>query len=100
MTPFSPVGDTVNIAVTAASQALLLTSLGATSGTVRLVNIGNQTIFLKFGTSGTTTTTAAGFPLMPNTAEIFAFGSNAITHVAVIAATTGSTLYATSGQGV
>lgn len=98
MQPFSPVGDTVNVAVTATSQALALTSLGTMGGSVRIGNIGTQTVFIAFGSSSVTTTTAAGIPILPNTVEVFALGG--VTHVAAIATAVGSTLYATSGQGV
>lgn len=98
MSPFSPVGGTVNVAVTATSQALALTSLGTMSGSVRISNIGTQTVFIAFGSSAVTTLVTTGLPILPNTVEVFALGG--VTHVAVIATAVGSTLYATSGQGV
>lgn len=94
---FSPVGTTVNVAVTGSNQYLAMTSLGGMGGTVRLANVGNQTVFILFGTGVVASTTTTGHPILPNTVETFDMG--AATHIAVIAGTTGSTLYATSGQG-
>lgn len=97
--PFLPVGVTVNIAATAASQVLALTPLiNNFIGSLRLANIGSQTLFVAFGTSNTTVTAANGVPLPTGLSELFHF-SEGITHVAVIAAGVGSTLYATSGNG-
>lgn len=96
--PFTPIGSTSNIAVTATSQVLLVPSIGNTSGTLRIINSGSQTIFLNFGSSAAVATVAAGMPMLPNTVETFASGQ--FTHIAVIAPATGSTLYITSGAGV
>lgn len=89
---FSPSGNTVNVAVTGTAQNLALT---AGSHNVRLANIGPQTLFLRF--DGVTATVSNGMPMAPNTVEMFAKGSAST--ISVIAATTGSTLYATSGDG-
>lgn len=92
---FSPIGDTVNVAVTASAQTLTFTAppSGQITGNVRLVNDGAVTVFVRF--DGVTATVANGLPLLPGTVEMFG-GAAA---VSVIAAATGSTLYATCGQG-
>jgi hypothetical protein len=90
-------GNTVNIAVTASDQTLTLTqTIPATKGCqIRLVNSGTQTVFVRF--DGTTVTTSNGWPILPNTVEVFDISPGAAVHV--IAAATGSTLYATLGYG-
>ena len=93
--PFTFASDTVNIAVTATSQALALT---AGTGNVMLTNTGSQTVFIKLGDSAITVTVANGYPLLANSTQSFTKGS--ATHCAAIAAATGSTMYATSGEGV
>lgn len=94
---FAPVGVTVNLAVLATTSSVALTSLGGLGGTVRIANVGTQTIFITFGGSTITTATTTGMPIVANTAVNLDMGT--ATHVAAIAGATGSTLYATSGQG-
>ena len=89
---FSPMGDTVNVAVTGTAQSLTLT---VGNYNVRLANVGTQTIFVRF--DGTTATATNALPMLPNTVEMFAKGAS--TAISVIAGTTGSTLYATTGVG-
>ena len=96
MNTFSPIGDTVNVAVTATAQTLTLTSPGAGTGnaTLRLANKGSETVFFHFLA---TATLSNGVPILPNTVEVFDLGG--LTSLSVIAAATGSTLYATTGVG-
>lgn len=96
ITPFSPIGATVNAAVTTTSAVVLLPVM--VSGTLRIINSGTAIIFLNFGSSAATATAAAGMPMLPNTIETFAKGD--VTHVAVIGAATGSTVYITAGAGL
>ena len=95
---FQPNGSTVNEATTASSQALALTGVG-TGAHVVITNIGSQVIFVAFGISTVTTAVTTGHPILANSAQIFTVPQG-VTHVAHRAAATGSTLYATSGQGV
>jgi hypothetical protein len=95
--PFQVKGATVNVAVTAASQALAITRPGVGTQSVRIANIGTQTIFIVFGISTATATVAAGMPMLANTAETFTI-ENEVTTVAVIAGNTGSTMYVTTGE--
>lgn len=95
---FTPTGSTVNAAVTGTTGALALTAPQGGASTVRLTNIGTQTVFVTFGGASAAGVLATSMPLLANTSEVFALGS--ATHVGHIAVTTGSTLYATTGTGV
>ena len=98
--PFKAVGDTVNIAVNASSQVLLLTP---GSDNVIVTNIGTQIVFIQFGNSTTTVTVDNGYPLLANSTQSFSKNgvtSNKLdTHCAVIAAGTGSRVYVSTGEG-
>jgi hypothetical protein len=94
---FQPRGgaaSTVSIAVTASAQAVGLPVLAAESCTVRLVNAGTQTVFIAF--TGTAVA-ATSMPMLANTVEVFSMPNGSA--LSVIAAATGSTLYATVGDG-
>ena len=95
--PFMVKSNTTNIAVTGttASTAILRPTVGIQS--VRLLNNGSQTVFVEFGTSGVTAALATSMPLLPYTVETFAL-DNSTTHIAAIAALSGSTLYITTGE--
>jgi hypothetical protein len=95
MPAFAQTGATVNVAVTGSAQNLTFTAPATnTSPVLRLCNIGTQTVFINFQA---TATVSNGIPLLANSAETFEQGST--TTLSVIAATTGSTLYATTGFG-
>lgn len=95
--PFDIQGLTDNIAVTASSQALLLTALPTNKDrSIRLVNSGTQVVFFVLSHVSPTATTAMT-PLLANTAETFLLKKD-VQFVGVIAASTGSTLYATVGE--
>lgn len=94
--PFQPLGDTVSIALSAASQALALTDAAGVSATVVLTNLGTQNAFFKVGGSGITVTATNGMPLASG--QRLQVGKGEATHVAVIGAA-GSTIYATTGIG-
>jgi hypothetical protein len=87
-------GNTVNLAVGVAAANVPLTTLPAEGGTVRLVNSGTQTVFIAFGA---TATVAAGMPMLGNTVETFTLAPTDT--ISAIASATGSTLYATVGDG-
>jgi hypothetical protein len=97
--PNSP-NATINVAVTASSQALGPLKVSSTSQ-VRFVNSGTQTVFIDVvsaAASAPTATAATSMPMLPNTVEVFSVPQGA--QIAVIAAATGSTLYATVGDGM
>ena len=92
---------TVNLAVTGTSQTLATSAQGTIQGlcAYRIANIGTQTVFIDFSSSSTATiTTTTGFPVLPNSVEIFRDMPHA--YVVAIAAATGSTIYVTLGEGM
>lgn len=97
--PFQPIAGaatTLNIAVTASNQEFTLPVPPADGCTVRLVNVGSQTVFWAYGS--VTAAVAKSTPILPNTVEVFTLPGG-VTAIGVIAAATGSTLYATVGEG-
>jgi hypothetical protein len=95
--PFQPIAATQNAAVTSTPATITLTHAGAdVSGTVRIANIGTQTVFIRLDGTAADVTTA--IPLLANTVEVFSLltGATTIKHVA---AASGSTLYVTPGVG-
>jgi hypothetical protein len=95
----NPPAGTVNGAVTGSvTQLTLGVENSAAEASVRLVNVGSQTIFWAYGTEAGLTV-ANGVPMLPNTVEVFMLPPNTQT-ISVIAAATGSTLYATVGDGI
>lgn len=99
--PFEPIPsqNTANIAVTGASQVLAVPVAGQGTRSIRVLNSGTQIIFIVFGISTSTAAVATAMPILANSAEIFTLPNN-VTHVAVIASATGSTMYITVGEGV
>lgn len=95
--PFSPAGDTVSLAVltTSANKAVTAPAIGNRS--IRIYNAGTAEVFIAIGDSSVTVTASNGIPLKPGDFEIFLLKNNA-THVAAIAAATGSTIYLTTGE--
>ena len=102
MTPiFVPMGLTQSAAVS--TVATLTITNHAQAQTVRLANIGTQTVYVLFNTPGTTATASNAMPLLANTVEVFTVGADAsggvtIQHVTALGAA-GSTLYVTRGIG-
>ena len=98
--PFQPAAtaaSTSSIAVTAANQTLTLSpTVGMDGGTMRVTNVGTQTVFMAFGTVTASVTTS--MPLPAGTVEAFSLPGGVNT-LSVIAAGTGSTLYVTVGSG-
>lgn len=96
---FTPVGDTVNLAVTAGSASVALTDIGHRGGAeVRVVNAGTVNAFIAFGSSAVTAATSTGLVVLAGTAEVFGVSPLA-THVAGIVASGTPTLYFTTGRG-
>ncbi|WP_257834541.1 hypothetical protein [Burkholderia glumae] len=88
---------TTNIAVTASVQQLALPSTTAESTTMRLTNSGTQTVFWSYG-AASGLTVSNGVPVLANTVEEFTVPGG-VSQISVIASATGSTLYATLGDG-
>lgn len=93
------VNKTVNIAVTAASQLLVLPDTPTGTRCVRLVNSGTAITFIDLVdniTQAASLTTSV--PLLPNKEYYMTFGNDKV-GIAVIG-TVGNTLYATPGEGL
>lgn len=88
---------TTSVAVTAVNNSFTLTpSVGSDGGSMRVVNIGTQTIYLAYGS--VTASVATSMPILANTVETFSL-PGAVNTLSVIAAATGSTIYVTTGIG-
>ena len=96
--PFEVQGNTVSAATTASSQALQINATPIGNRTIRIANVGNQTIFVSFGLSTVTASTATSTPIQAGSVETF-FIRNETSHVAHIAGSTGSSIYVTIGEG-
>lgn len=96
---FRPLAATQNIAVTAAAQTVTLNySLGTVA--IRFCNIGTQTVFILFGEDTQTAATVSNaIPIPAGQTEIFTASTDTVSF-SVIAASTGSTLYTTVGEGL
>lgn len=92
--------NTVNIAVTASNQSLTL--VGSPSQgyqSIRIVNSGTQVIFINFSTGAGTASVSTDMPMLAGTVEVFWLPKQ-INTINVIAASTGSTVYASTGEGI
>ena len=95
---FAPAGNTVTLSVTGTTGRVARTA-PTTMGVVRVVNAGPNVAFMEFGDVTIEATAAAGMPILPGSAELFAM-SDIETDVAAICATgETATLYITSGIG-
>jgi hypothetical protein len=99
--PFQPVpgaSNTTNLAVTASSQQLTLpTPMANGPQTIMLTVIGIQDVFFAMGSVTASLTTS--MPLLAGTTRAFTL-PDGVTQISVIAANTGSTIYATLGTGI
>ncbi|MGY6240550.1 hypothetical protein [Burkholderia ambifaria] len=97
--PFQPRGGatgSVSLAVTASAQNMGLPVDAVEGGSIRMVNIGTQAVYFSFGG---TATVANSMPILPNTEKTFSIPPGT-TAISAIAGATGSTLYATLGDGI
>ena len=99
MSPFRPNGSTVNIDVSASSQAV---DLGRPDQ-VRYMNNGSATIWIHFGGSTVTALATAGIPVGPGVTEVLSIPNGLVgadVYVAVIAAGSTGKVYFTPGTGI
>lgn len=102
--PFGPkptnAQNTVNIAVTSANASVQLVGTPNQGyQSVRIANFGTSLIFANFSVLAGTASIANDMPILANTAEVFWLPKNiAFVNVISIAAS-GSTMYATVGEG-
>ena len=99
LSPFSSVGNTVNISATVASANVALAAAGGTRN-VRVYNDGSVAVFINFGTSNSVTASAStSIPVAPGSTQIFSVPGEQ-THVAAVTGSSTGTIYFTSGYGV
>jgi hypothetical protein len=94
----------VNIAVTAASQFLLYPGLGNTAGkTIRMSNIGSDTIYVRIATSknnaNAATTATPSMVMLPNTTEKIGIPEDFVGFNVIGAVGGTSNFYASLGEG-
>ncbi len=103
MKAFIPTGDTVNIDVSAASQAVLIgPNPAAGAVVVRIMNNGSATVWINLGPSTVTATTAAGIPIPAGGIEVMTVPHNStnLIYASVIAAGATGRIYFTPGSGI
>lgn len=104
MEAFEPdlTANTVNIAVSASSQAVQLPT-PQTNGEqqVLVTNDGTATVWIRFGGAGITTASTTGIPVPAGSAQVFTYRSVAgASWAAAIAAGSTGTVYFTPGAGL
>ena len=95
---FTPVGATVNLAVTGTTGRVALNKVTTASRSVRVHNAGAATAFINFGGSTVEAAVASSLPLPPGAVEWFEIGDQ-VTNVAAITSAGSTTIYATEGFG-
>lgn len=93
---FRPLAATQNTAVLATATTVTLNYTNGTF-TIRLCNIGTQTVFVAFDGNAASLTTS--IPIPAGQTEAFTVSTNTPSF-SVIASATGSTLYSTVGEGL
>jgi hypothetical protein len=104
--PFTPTGNTVTFTATTTAPATVQavsTTLGGNQ--YRLINAGNVTVFLGYGTTSDAANTAAAvvtssgkaLPLLAGTDEIITFAPNA--HFTGVTGSGTAVIYITPGDG-
>ncbi len=98
MRAFEPAGVTANVvAGTGGSDRIALSVLPNTiKRRVRVLNSGTVYTFVKFGKSTVTAAAATAHPIGPGTFQDLLVPANS-THMAVVAASSTATVYATEG---
>lgn len=100
MTPFAcAAASTVNIDVAGTTAAVLICREGVRQ--IRVMNNGTATVWINFGKSTVTATTAAGMPVGPGVTEVLTVKqSDAPIYAAAIAAGATGKIYFTPGSGI
>lgn len=93
--PFRPGGDTVNIDVAGTTANV---AIGGSGDSVRVMNNGTATVWVKFGGSAVAATLAAGMPVGPGVTEVLT--PDLSLYVAAIAAGATGKIYFTPGIGI
>lgn len=95
--PFMVKGNTVNTSVGLTSAAVAVTRPSVGIQSIRVVNSGSNIIYINIGTSAVTATTTTSMPILAYSVETFMLPNDA-THVACISASTGNTMFVTTGE--
>jgi hypothetical protein len=97
MSPFKPLGNTVNIDVSSSNQSVLVDADGG-SDCVRVFNNGTATVWIAFSSNMTAPTAAlaTGIPIGPGVTEVYGL---CIVYAAAIAAGSTGKVYFTPGTG-
>ena len=104
---FTRTGNTVTfLAATTAPAAVQAVSTTLGGNQYRIINAGSVTVFLGYGTDGSSansnaaiiTSTGTSIPLLPGTDEILSFVPSA--YFTGITATSNATVYVTPGDGM
>jgi len=100
--PFLPTpAATVNIDVSASSQAVSLAMPYGDPRQVRIMNNGTATAWVNFGTSAVTAALASGFPVGPGVTEVITIPDYGATpYAAAIAVGSTGKIYFTPGDGI
>jgi hypothetical protein len=93
--PFTP-GQTLTLAVTAASAPASFNAANADATAVEFLNAGLNPCFVVFGSTATT----AGYPIGAGQRRVISKPAGVVQFAAICNATLSTTLYATAGQGV
>jgi hypothetical protein len=93
--PFTP-GQTVTLAVTAASANASFNAANANATAVEFLNAGLNPCFVVFGATATT----AGYPIGAGQRQVISKPAGVVQFAAICNAAQTTTLYATAGQGV
>lgn len=102
MRPFTPrPAATVNIDVSSSSQRVLIQDTGRTSS-VRIMNDGSATAWVRFGDDTVTAAVATGMPVGSGVTEVVQVqvNSGAPLYVAAIAAGSTGKIYFSPGEGI
>lgn len=95
--PFDANTATQNVAVTASNQSTAITATGQGTRSIRLANVGTQTVFVTITDAAATASVSTSIPVVANSVEVFLLRKENA-YINVIAASTGSTLYWTVGE--
>lgn len=97
--PFTPdSANTKTIAATSTSSSVTLATPDVNSNVMRIVNLGPNTVFLRWGT-GAQTALTTDMAMLSGTVEVFSKAPGMDTVAAICAGGNSATVYVTCGEG-
>lgn len=97
--PFTPdTANTKTLAATSTSASVTLATPDVSSNVLRIVNLGPNTAFLRWGV-GAQTALTTDMPMLSGTVEVFSKSTTADTVAAICAGGNSATIYITAGEG-